>query len=80
VLVTCCDAVSRWTAVVYLTSDGRPVHKTNGSYKTVVAALRNMLKYTSKKMDAYVKINLKGLRTVHDPHVSAGAQYTTKRG
>lgn len=47
---------------------------TNGGDKTVVAALRNMLKYTSEKIDTYVKNDMKSLELRAD-HTPAGAQY-----
>jgi hypothetical protein len=64
VLVTCFNTCGYWTAIILNGRRGRPVYSTHGGGRNVLDALRNMLKYTSAKVNAYVKHNVEEMDLV----------------
>jgi len=58
ILTTCYDPADGWTAVTFNNRGGPPIRSTHGGDKTILAALRNMLKYTSQEVDARVKYDV----------------------
>jgi hypothetical protein len=78
ILTTVYDSGS-WIAVAYKES-GYPICSTKGGDRTVVDALRNMLKHTSERiaLSAFVDEFLNQV-DAHETETSAGIEYTVSR-
>lgn len=73
VITTACNP-DGWTAVIFIKHSGYPIYSTHGGDPTVVAALRNMLKHTSEKVEDKFDHFREG-DVYHDRETSTGIEF-----